>query len=76
MALVEEAKLESPCFDEAIRQVCYFFQVDRLYQDQLNAVKAFLKGNNVFLCANTGFGKSIVFQCIPLIIDILSEQAI
>ena len=76
MALVEEGKLEGPCFDEAIRQVCYFFQVDRLYDDQLNAVKAFLKGNNVFLCASTGYGKSIVFQCIPLIVDILLEQAI
>ena len=76
MALVEEGKLEGTCFDEAIRQVCYFFQVDRLYDDQLNAVKAFLKGNNVFLWASTGYGKSIVFQCIPLIVDILLEQAI
>ena len=34
MVLVEEGKLESPCFDDAIWQVCYFFQVESLYKDQ------------------------------------------
>ncbi|CAB3981037.1 Hypothetical predicted protein [Paramuricea clavata] len=39
MALVEEAKLEEDCFQHALQQVCYFFQVQNLFEDQVNAIK-------------------------------------
>jgi ATP-dependent DNA helicase RecQ len=50
--------------------------VENLFEDQVNAIKAFFKGNNVFFCASTGYGKSIVFQSIPLFTDILLDQVI
>ena len=76
MAIFGDEILEGEIFEDALRQVCYFFQVDKLYDDQISAIKSFFKGNNVFLCASTGYGKSIVFQCIPLLTDILLEQVI
>jgi superfamily II DNA helicase RecQ len=76
MAIFGDEILEGEIFEDALRQVCYFFQVDKLYDDQISAIKSFFKGNDVFLCASTGYGKSIVFQCIPLLTDILLEQVI
>ena len=53
-----------------------FFQIEKLYEDQISTIKSVLKGDDVFLCASTGYRKSIVFQCIPLLTDILLDQAI
>ena len=76
MASVEEVKLEGECFQDALRLVCQFFRVDNIFEDQVKVIKAFFKGNNVFYCASTGYGKSIVFQSIPLLADILLDQVI
>ena len=76
MAFIEGAKLEGKCFEDAVQQVCYFFQVENLFDDQIKAIKAFLKGNDVYFCASTGYGKSIVFQSIPLFADILLDQVV
>ena len=76
MALVEESVLEGKCFEDAIRLVCHFFQVDNLFPEQIKAIKAFFRGNNVFFCASTGYGKSIVFQSLPLFADTLLDQVI
>ena len=76
MAFIEEAALEGECFKDAVQQICLFLQVENLFEDQLNAIKSFLKGNNIYLCASTGYGKSIVFQSILLFFDILLDQLI
>ena len=76
MALIKDSVLESEIFEDALRQVCFFFQIEKLYEDQVSAMKSVLKGDDVFFCASTGYGKSIVFQCIPLLTDILLDQAI
>ena len=34
---------------------------------QWRAVKAVLSGNDVFVIAETGLGKSLVFQCLPFL---------
>ena len=62
MALVDNVKLESEHFQNALKFVWFLFQIDTLYDDQVNA--------------RTGYGKSIVFQAIPLLVDILLDQAI
>ena len=59
MASVEEAKLEGECFQDALRLVCQFFRVDSLFEDQVKAIKAFFKGNNVFFCASTRYGNRV-----------------
>ena len=76
MALIEDSILEGQVFADALRQVCFFFQIEKLYEDQVSAIKSVLKGKDVFFCASAGYGESIVFQCIPLLTDILLDQAI
>lgn len=68
--------LESECFTESRRVLCGFFQVEKLYPEQITAIKDYILGNNIFLSAGTGYGKSFVFQSIPLMCDLLSDQAI
>ena len=76
MALVEESKLEGKRFQDAARIFCNFFQVENLFEEQIKAIKAFFRGNDVFFCASTGYGKSIVFQSIPFFADLLLDQVI
>lgn len=76
MALIEDSKLNGECFQEALRLVCQYFQIDSLFDDQVKDIKALFQGKNVFFCASTGYGKSIVFQSIPLLADILLDQVI
>ena len=35
MALVEDSILEGQVFEDALRQVCFFFQIEKLYEDQV-----------------------------------------
>ena len=50
--------------------------MENLFEEQIKAIKAFFRGNDVFFCASTGYGKSIVFQSIPLFADLLLDQVI
>ncbi|CAB3999542.1 mediator of RNA polymerase II transcription subunit 34-like [Paramuricea clavata] len=68
--------LEGETFTEALRVVCGFFQVEKLYTLQIIALKNFFLGNNIFFSAGTGYGKSLVFQAIPLMADLLEDQVV
>ena len=59
----DDSKLEGPFFETTLNQVGF-------------PVKSFCKGNSVFFCAGTGYGKLIIFQCIFSIVDILSDQVV
>ena len=37
----DSLKLEGPVFEAALNQVCFFFQLDALY-DQVHAIRSFL----------------------------------
>ena len=47
MALIKDPVLESEIFEDALRQVCFFFQIEKLYEDQVSAIKSVLKGDGV-----------------------------
>ena len=63
-------------FEEAFDLIKYVFKVEKLYDDQTKLIKAFCNGSNVFFNAPTGYGKSIVFQSLPWVTDVLHEQTI
>jgi superfamily II DNA helicase RecQ len=63
-------------FEEAFDLIKYVFKVEKLYDDQTKLIKAFCNGSNVFFNAPTGYGKSIVFQSLPWVTDVLYEQTI
>ena len=58
-------------FEEAFDLIKYVFKVEKLYDDQTKLIKAFCNGSNVFFNAPTGYGKSIVFQSLPWVTDVL-----
>ena len=47
-----------------------------LCNEQLQCIKAFFQGKDVYFSAETGYGKSPVYQAIPLFHDLLIDQAI
>jgi hypothetical protein len=76
-SFIEPSLLEGEHFSEAIRIVCCFFQVESLHREQIEALKAFFLGKNIFFSAGTGYGiKSLVFQAVPLLADLLDEQVV
>jgi superfamily II DNA helicase RecQ len=48
--------------------------VESFYEDQQVALKQFFQGKNIFFSAHTGYGKSLVFQAIPVIADFLDDN--
>ena len=74
--LYNHSLLESESFKESLCVYCGFSQVEKLYLKQITGIKDFILGNNIFLSAGTGYGKSLVFQPIPPICNLLGDQAI
>lgn len=48
------------------------FKIDNLFPEQELAIKTFMERDNVFINLPTGYGKSLIYQCIPLVADILN----
>ena len=51
----------------AVRTLGY----DSPTEDQSDAIVSFLGGTNVFMCLQTGIGKSLWYACLPTLSDIL-----
>ena len=75
-SFIEPSMLEGENFSEVVRIVCRFFQVESLHREQITALKEFFLGKNIFFSAGTGYGKSLVFQAVPLMADLLEEQVV
>ena len=71
-----EAKLQwnEDKFRESLLAVSCFFKVKELYDDQVTILRNFFKGNDVYFSAPTGFGKSLIFQAMPIIADHLFDR--
>ena len=63
-------------FQEALSIACSLFHVEKFYEDQEMALRKFFQGKNIFFSAHTGYGKSLVFQSIPILADIMAEKVI
>eukprot|EP00794_Sanderia_malayensis_P012398 gene12398-13678_t len=61
-------------FQEGIANVCQFFGVANMYEDQITVLRKFFKGQNVYFSAPTGYGKSLIFQSIPMLADHLLDK--
>ena len=76
MASIHGAILESVEFNSATDIICHVFQVKSLQKEQLQCIKAFQHGKDAYFSAGTGYGKSLVYQAIPLFHDLLIDQVI
>jgi len=54
-------------FNAAIKKVCEAFGIEKFHEEQHKAIENFFDGKNVFVSLSTGYGKSIIFQSIPVI---------
>ena len=58
-------------FKEGLDFVKHLYQVEDLFEEQLCALRGFFQGNDLFFSAPTGYGKSIVYRAIPIVVDCL-----
>ena len=72
----EAVELVNKRYEEAFDLIKYVFKVVQLYEDQIRLIKAFLDGKNIFFSAPTSYGKSIVYQSLPWIFDVVNEQTV
>ena len=70
MAAVSEEK-----WKEAFEAVKAQFALTDLLPEQPEAIKAFFKGKTVFVNLPTGFGKSLIFQSLPIVVDIVCGKS-
>ena len=50
------------------------FELESLLPEQENTLREFLEGRNVFVNLPTGYGKSLIFQCLPIAADALLDK--
>ena len=62
------------CWQKAFKAVREQFEIDNLPPEQENALREFLGGQNIFVNLPTGYGKSLIFQCLPITADALLEK--
>lgn len=55
-------------FVKAVSKTKLNFQVDTLKQEQVEALHSFICKKDVFVNLPTGFGKSLIFQMVPLVV--------
>ena len=58
-------------FHNACKIVCETFGIEGLHTPQVFSIKELLQGKDVFVNLPTGFGKSLIFQSFPLVVDSL-----
>ena len=50
------------------------FELSDILLEQRESIKAFFDGKDVFVNLPTGFGKSFIFQCLPIIADVVHSK--
>ncbi len=63
-------------FEEALPYVYTFFNIKSLNPDKASALKAVFNGNDLYFSRPTGYGKSLIFQCLPMIHNVLKDDLI
>ena len=58
----------------AIAKVSELFEIKNLHEEQEKAIRAFFDGNDVFVSLPTGYGKSLIYQSIPVIATLLFKK--
>ena len=62
------------CWQKALKAVREQFEIDNLLPEQENALREFLGRRNIFVNLPTGYGKSLIFQCLPIAAEALFEK--
>ncbi|XP_028410500.1 uncharacterized protein LOC114533199 [Dendronephthya gigantea] len=66
----ENEQLWKMALEEAKTQ----FEIDNFMEEQKEAIKAFFQNKNVLVNLPTGFGKSLIYQCLTIVGDVLHKK--
>ena len=72
----ERSVFDSVKFSVAISTASKFLNVAKFYPDKEEALRNCFQRKDLFFSAHTGYGKSLIFQAIPIIADVLEDQLI
>jgi len=61
-------------WQKAFKSVREHLEIDNLLPEQENLLHKFLGGQNIFVNLPTGYGKSLIFQCLPIAAYALFEK--
>ena len=61
-------------FEKATIEACNVFGIPALYDKQKEALENFFSGRDVFVNLPTCYGKSLIFQAVPIMADIYYFQ--
>ena len=61
-------------YEAALRQVCGTFRIPELHEEQRGANNCFFEGKDVSISLPTGYGKSVIFQAIPVIASLVWKK--
>ena len=69
MAVIIPCDIPAHCWDDALHVACSTFNMKEFYLEELEALQAYLyfSGKHVYVNLPTSFGKSLIFQAVPLI---------
>ena len=71
---LDMSKFTEGSWQRAFTAVKEQFEFESLLPEQENALREFLEGRNVFVNLPTGYGKSLIFQCLPIAADALLDK--
>jgi superfamily II DNA helicase RecQ len=58
----------------AFEEVKSQFNLANILPEQEESIREFFKGKNIFVNLPTGYGKSLIYQCLPIINDVLHAK--
>ena len=67
-------KCDESSWITGIKEICRIFDVPDLKDDQKMALRSLFEDRNIYFSAPTGYGKSLVFQSIPILADHLLNR--
>jgi len=65
----------SESWEKAFSAVENQFEIPSLLLEQKQAIQGFLSSKSVFVNLPTGYGKSLIFQCLPMVYDMVHQRA-
>ena len=68
------SKFTEGSWQRAFTAVKEQFELESLLPEQENALREFLEGRNMSVNLPTGYGRSLIFQCLPIAADALLDK--
>ena len=69
-----DRSIDEQLFDRVVRNSAHSIGYETLHAEQIETIRTFLGGKDVFVSLPTGSGKSVCFAIIPLVIDNLKRE--